>query len=53
VAEAIEYVRHSGANVRRKPSETYDNSFAEHLNKSGFLKELWGTEVPGKKWKSK
>jgi len=53
VAEAIEHVRQSGANVRRKPSETYDNSFAEHLDKSGFLKELWGGEVPGKKWKAK
>jgi ABC-type nitrate/sulfonate/bicarbonate transport system substrate-binding protein len=53
VAEAIEQVRQAGANVRRKPSETYDNSFAEHLDKSGFLKELWGGEVPGKKWKVK
>jgi ABC-type nitrate/sulfonate/bicarbonate transport system substrate-binding protein len=50
VAEAIEHVRQTGANVRRKPSETYDNSFAEHLYKSGFLKELWGAEKPGKKW---
>ena len=53
VAEAIEQVRQAGANVRRKPSETYDNSFAEHLDKSGFLKELWGGEAPGKKWKVK
>jgi NitT/TauT family transport system substrate-binding protein len=50
VADTIEYARHSGANVRRKPAETYDNSFADHLEKSGFLKELWGGEVPGKKW---
>jgi NitT/TauT family transport system substrate-binding protein len=50
VADTIEYTRHSGANVRRKPAETYDNSFADHLEKSGFLKELWGGEVPGKKW---
>jgi len=53
VAEAIEHVRQSGANVRRKPAETYDNSFAEHLDHSGFLKELWGAEILGKKWKSK
>ena len=53
VAEAIEQVRQSGANVRRKASETYDNSFAEHLDHSGFLKELWGAELPGKKWKAK
>ncbi|HEX2928314.1 MAG TPA: ABC transporter substrate-binding protein [Candidatus Binatia bacterium] len=50
VADAIEQARHAGANVRRKASETYDNSFAEHLDKSGFLRELWGGEVPGKKW---
>lgn len=50
VSEAIENARHVGANVRRKPAETYDNSFAENLDKSGFLKEIWGGEVPGKKW---
>jgi ABC-type nitrate/sulfonate/bicarbonate transport system substrate-binding protein len=50
VADTIESARHAGANVRRKPAETYDNSFAENLEKSGFLKELWGGEVPGKKW---
>ena len=50
VAEAIEKARYAGANVRRKPAETYDNSFAEHLEKSGFIKELWGGEAPGKKW---
>lgn len=50
VAETIENARHAGANVRRKPAETYDNSFAEHLEKSGFMKELWGGEAPGKKW---
>jgi ABC-type nitrate/sulfonate/bicarbonate transport system substrate-binding protein len=50
VAEAIEVARQAGTNVRRKPTETYDNSFAENLEKSGFLQELWGGEVPGKKW---
>jgi ABC-type nitrate/sulfonate/bicarbonate transport system substrate-binding protein len=50
VADTIENARHAGANVRRKPAETYDNSFAENLEKSGFMKELWGGEVPGKKW---
>src|SRR6185503_18990887 len=50
VAEAIEVARHAGANVRRKPADTFDNSFADHLNKSGFLKELWGAELPAKKW---
>ncbi|HKY09469.1 MAG TPA: ABC transporter substrate-binding protein [Candidatus Binatia bacterium] len=50
VKEAVEQVRQTGAIVRRKPSETYDNSFADHLDKSGFLKELWGAEMPQKKW---
>jgi ABC-type nitrate/sulfonate/bicarbonate transport system substrate-binding protein len=50
VTEAVEVARQSGANVRRKPAETFDNSFAEHLDKSGFLRELWGTELPAKKW---
>ena len=50
VAESIENARRAGTNVRRKPAETYDNSFAEHLRTSGFLKALWGGEVPAKKW---
>jgi ABC-type nitrate/sulfonate/bicarbonate transport system substrate-binding protein len=50
VTDTIENARQAGANVRRKPAETYDNTFAENLEKSGFLKELWGGEVPGKKW---
>ena len=49
VAEAIENARQAGANVRRKPAETYDNSFAQHLEESGFLRELWGGDLPGKK----
>ncbi|MBM4263271.1 MAG: ABC transporter substrate-binding protein [Deltaproteobacteria bacterium] len=50
VVETIEAARQAGAQVRRKANETYDNSYAEHLEKSGFLKDLWGGEVPGKKW---
>jgi ABC-type nitrate/sulfonate/bicarbonate transport system substrate-binding protein len=46
VAEAIDLARESGTNVTRKPEELYDNSFAEHLSKSGFLKDLWGSAVP-------
>lgn len=48
VAAAIESARQAGANVRRKPGETYDNSFAENLDKSGFLKQLWGSDAPVK-----
>ncbi|HWO40817.1 MAG TPA: ABC transporter substrate-binding protein [Candidatus Eisenbacteria bacterium] len=44
VAEAVEIARESGTTVRRKPEEIYDNSFVLNLEKSGFLKELWGGE---------
>ncbi|HME60495.1 MAG TPA: hypothetical protein VKH62_04545, partial [Candidatus Binatia bacterium] len=44
VAETIELAREIGAPVRRKPEEIYDNSFVNNLEKSGFLKELWGNE---------
>ncbi len=45
VADAMDLARESGTNVTRKPEELFDNTFAEHLSKSGFLKELWG-EAP-------
>jgi ABC-type nitrate/sulfonate/bicarbonate transport system substrate-binding protein len=45
VAETIEQTRQSGTNVRVKPEELYDNSFTAQLEKSGFLKELWGSEL--------
>jgi ABC-type nitrate/sulfonate/bicarbonate transport system substrate-binding protein len=44
VAEAVENARESGTTIRRKPEEIYDNSFVNNLEKSGFLKELWGSE---------
>jgi len=44
VAEAVEIARENGTVVRRKPEELYDNSFVINLEKSGFLKELWGNE---------
>ena len=44
VSEAVEIARETGTLVRRKPEELYDNSFVNNLEKSGFLKELWGTE---------
>jgi ABC-type nitrate/sulfonate/bicarbonate transport system substrate-binding protein len=46
VAEAIDLARESGTNVTRKPADLFDNTFAEHLDKSGFLRELWGSAVP-------
>jgi NitT/TauT family transport system substrate-binding protein len=45
LAEAVEVARDNGTNVRKKPVELFDNSFAEQLTKSGFLKELWGAEL--------
>ena len=44
VAEAVELARETGTNVRRKPEEIYDNSFVLNLEKSGFMKEIWGSE---------
>jgi hypothetical protein len=45
VADTIEQTRLAGSVVRRKSEELFDNSFATHLEKSGFLKELWGSEL--------
>jgi NitT/TauT family transport system substrate-binding protein len=45
VAEAVEMARQSGTQIRKKPAEIIDNSFAEQLEKSGMLKELWGNEL--------
>lgn len=44
VAEAVEIARELGAVVRRKPEELYDNRFVHDLEKSGFLREIWGAE---------
>ncbi|MBI2985650.1 MAG: ABC transporter substrate-binding protein [Deltaproteobacteria bacterium] len=46
VAEAVELARKTDTNVRRKAAEILDNSFAEDLEKSGFLKEIWGGKGP-------
>lgn len=45
VAGVIEVARELGTNVKKKAPEIIDNSFAENLEKSGFLRELWGGEV--------
>ena len=42
VAEGLENARTIGVNVKKKPEELFDNAFALDLEKSGFLKELWG-----------
>ena len=46
VGGVIDVAREQGTNVRRKAAEMIDNRFAEDLDKSGFLKEIWGGEVP-------
>lgn len=51
VAESLEIARQDGAAIRRKPNEIFANSFVEHLDKSGFMKELWGGRVPEEKRK--
>jgi ABC-type nitrate/sulfonate/bicarbonate transport system substrate-binding protein len=44
VAETVELARELGSPVRKKPEEIYDNSFVFNLEKSGFMKEIWGNE---------
>ena len=49
VTDAVEIAREGGASIKRKPADLFDNTFVENLDKSGFLKEIWGGAVPGKK----
>jgi ABC-type nitrate/sulfonate/bicarbonate transport system substrate-binding protein len=44
VAETVDLAREMGSPVRKKPEEIYDNSFVFNLEKSGFMKEIWGNE---------
>jgi NitT/TauT family transport system substrate-binding protein len=46
VAETLEIARDDGAAVRRKANEIFDNTFVDNLEKSGFMKELWGGAAP-------
>src|SRR5437773_4194676 len=46
VAGIIEFAREQGTNVRKKAQEIVDNTYAENLEKSGFLKEIWGADLP-------
>jgi ABC-type nitrate/sulfonate/bicarbonate transport system substrate-binding protein len=45
VSRAVDLAREEGTLIRKKPTEIIDNSFAEQLEKSGFLKELWGKQL--------
>jgi len=40
VREAIQFAHDTGTNVRKRPLEISDNTFAADLEKSGFLKEI-------------
>ncbi|HEX5605963.1 MAG TPA: ABC transporter substrate-binding protein [Candidatus Binatia bacterium] len=46
VSDTLELAQQDGAIIRRKPNDIFDNSFVENLEKSGFLKELWGGALP-------
>ena len=46
VAETLENARQDGTVIRRRPSEVFDNTFVENLQKSGFMTEVWGGPVP-------
>ena len=46
VSETLKIAREDGAAIRKKPNEIFDNSFVENLEKSGFMKELWGGTLP-------
>ena len=42
VAETVELQRSLGTPIKRRADDLYDNAFVNNLDKSGFLKELWG-----------
>jgi len=45
LADSVERARILGTPVKKKPKDIYDNSFVHNLEKSGFLKELWGNQL--------
>lgn len=44
VSESVEIARETGTIIRRKAEDLYDNNFVNNLERSGFLKDLWGGE---------
>ena len=46
VAESVEVARENGFKVTKRAPDLIDGSFVENLDKTGFLKELWGGNVP-------
>jgi len=48
VADSVELQRSLGTPIKRRVEDLYDNSFVLQLEKSGFLKELWGQMTFGR-----
>jgi NitT/TauT family transport system substrate-binding protein len=46
VSESVDVAREAGTKVTKKATDLFDNSFADSLEKTGFLRELWGGKVP-------
>ena len=46
VSESVDVAREAGTKVTKNATDLFDNSFADNLDKTGFLKELWGGNVP-------
>src|SRR5262249_8621342 len=46
VARRWRAARGNGSKVTKKAPDLIDGSFVENLDKTGFLKELWGGNVP-------
>ena len=46
VAESVEVARENGFKVTKRAADLIDGSFVDNLEKSGFLKDLWGGNVP-------
>jgi NitT/TauT family transport system substrate-binding protein len=46
VADSVEVAREAGTKVTKKATDLFDNAFAENLDKSGYMKELWGANIP-------
>jgi ABC-type nitrate/sulfonate/bicarbonate transport system substrate-binding protein len=46
VAESVEVARENGFKVTKRAADLIDGSFVDNLDKSGFLKDLWGGNLP-------
>jgi NitT/TauT family transport system substrate-binding protein len=46
VSESVDVAREAGTKVTKKATDLFDNSFADNLEKTGFLRELWGGKIP-------